>query len=460
MLRHHADIVLYCCTTFLLLLLSAFTLADIVIRETTVILANQPESITACPGEEVLFKHRVISPERLKYAIPGWKINDCVHEITALPFTLGSYFNSSTFEYGLIIRHVLPVPDNAKVISVLYSLSLCESNPITLKVRMPNFGTPGQKENCAGWTPPGQFVLTEDIITPFRQPGMLSNSSLTIGCDTFNQVILINGETGFMPLADIIPDSLLVLVDGQSGPVSLIDLTIYVGEDKKLFIVGLPGALDESGSGFSAAYNGSKPVIEVHSQSNTTFFHCEQAQFYMENLFFHFFGNHSGSHLLQQNSGILTIQNSELLSDSRQSASIIRQQGGELRLLNTRITTPGPTAPVDSDQAVIICNSNFTCTSSNCLNQDMETTEADYYTSESFGQPENTCIIRTRHYVPPSAGTTELATSTEPVTSIESKATTEPENITQHPHSGSLPLSNALLPAATSMFLLHFLTGY
>ena len=345
------------------------------------IYAPLPTVFTTCPQGEALLRYKVLSPEDLIRAYPTWHFHGEAYRSVRLPSGFNYNFDEDSSEHQLAVDIARTgVKDNFKVYSsVTRYLSggreeIYTSPVMTIRLRQSNFGTPGQLNECSFPKASGEFVLGQDYIDQLRlAPGTLNNG-LTIGCDAFDQVILLNAETGFFPLTQNIPGDLLVLIDGSSGPLVLSDTEIQVSKGIKFFLVGLPmdrdlsgsGSGASSGSGLAVSFPDFRPVIEFLSQKNLTWFSCDQATCYFENLAFNLKNPSPGSRLIQQQGGQLTVQNSVIQSNLPMSDSMIRQLQGQLNLLNTTVYSSGQAAPVESDRRVTICNSHFICSGSHC----------------------------------------------------------------------------------------------
>ena len=353
------------------------------------------EYTPACLGDMADFRLRPVPP----FMGPGiWNINGYDYEVTRLPpwASLTTFVPDSDPQgdrhYLLTIDPVrfffdqfqvyasIPYYDDAKF-SGSFTVKRAKGPVMTLHLMDTNFGTPGQCPQCRLANQPDRFVFKEGFINSLEL-GEIKKTSVDTKCQTFDQVLLVNGETTFAPVEKAGPGSILVLVDGEQGPVELYNFR--VNKDLRLYVVGIPMKEDESwqavverleskrlhsgsGSGSGTALETyERPVIDAWSRAGNPAIYCQQSECYFENLVFNHHGGNRDSTLFEQEAGILTLQNSEVNSGSGANL-LIRQWGeGVLRLLNSQFNSQGSETLVKTTWDTQVCNSHFTCTGGQC----------------------------------------------------------------------------------------------
>ena len=354
---------------------------------TPVIFQPRPATVEAYPGGKAEFPCGVLS--NWLASPPHWNINGREYRISELPSGYNYYGNPDR-----VIHRPVSMADDFRQIYCsydVYDLDIQDyitynSPTMTLRVVPFNFGSPGQTSSCSARTP-DHFLIDNAIIDPLI-PGQIRKTSLRIRGITFDQVVLLNSDTGFTPLEQSVSGVILALVDGNTGPVEVSQITI--DSSRKLYVVGLPTEPDDNELVSASGYQGSgsdpdnstieahkgpawKPVVQFLPYLTQHGILCRQSLCHFENLQFIHGGLNPASALLKQQGkdGVLAIVNSVFYAVSGAGHQILVQDGA-LQLYDSDLYTQGIIAPVQTNRQPSICNSHLTCTGSTACPLDLD----------------------------------------------------------------------------------------
>ena len=312
---------------------------------------REPEDLQVCVGDSASFPCRLAGT----YGVPFWGINDGVYAYRDLPVGF-EYKNGS-----LIIKKV-KTSDHGTVIQCYWHVMASHIATLSVTESM-DFGT-APSPMCAQQPAPDNFPVSSDQLEQLReQPGKFLTMKLNIPCGRFNQLILVNADTGF-------PDRLqkkniLILIDPSKGPVWL-NMATLEQSDSDLALVGLPMELasTSSGAGSGLLPSGSdRTIVMIPVNQSQSAFSCfnKWVRCHFENLSF------------RQEEGQAPVEASPLIKLANNLDSVVKNcdfSGARtfIQQLNSKLSVVGSEFYVSSmhpavvaDQKTNICASSFYC---------------------------------------------------------------------------------------------------